>query len=253
VRAVERAIDVLQCLAASERPMNIVELSRKVRLNRPTLYRLLHTLALNDMIRHVGDPIKYQLHHGVARLGEAWHRSLNLEEAANPLLTRLWNELDETVALFALSGGKKRCVLELVSNQALTFSRGTGYIDTLAVGASGNAILAFLPAPFAAELIAAIRNPGRGRLEHGLERVRKFGYAVSQNQVIEGAICIAAPYFGSSGQVAGSVAIFGPAFRFDKTRVTQCANSVKQVAQELSRSLGHAADKAPQDGVGKRS
>jgi len=55
------------------------------------------------------------------------------------------------VTVFVPQGGDRLCVSEITSMQQLSFKRGVGYKERLAVGASGRAILAFRDVDRAAE------------------------------------------------------------------------------------------------------
>jgi DNA-binding IclR family transcriptional regulator len=238
VRAIERAIDILECLAEARREMSIPEIERATRLHRPTLYRMLYTLSQKGLIRAVGDPLRYQLDYGVARFADTWYSSLDIQETATPLLTRLWQELDETVALFLLYANRKRCSIEMVSPQVISFSRGTGYTEDLPIGASGQSILAFLPEERIRDVLEAaqINTP---EFRARLAAVRERGYAITQNEVILGAVAVAAPFYTATSQIGGSVAVFGPEVRFKPALVTRCADEVKRTARELSALLGY--------------
>src|SRR5262249_147340 len=67
-RAIDRAIDVLECFAAERRPLAIGELEKRASLSRPTLYRILSTLISRKYVRKDGDPPRYRLDIGAGRL-----------------------------------------------------------------------------------------------------------------------------------------------------------------------------------------
>ena len=76
------------------------------------------------------------------------------------------------------------------------------------------------------------------RYAHELEQTRKRGYAVSRSELIEGAVAMAAPFFGSNGRVSGSLAVFGPTVRLDNARVTETSAMLVEESKALSRALG---------------
>ena len=51
MRAVDRAIAILQCFTADKPALSVLEIQRRVGLSRPTLYRLLQTLAATGLVR----------------------------------------------------------------------------------------------------------------------------------------------------------------------------------------------------------
>src|SRR5690606_20861498 len=79
-------------------------------------------------------------------------------------------------------------------------------------------------------------------LTRELERTKKRGYAVSQSELIQGAVAAAAPFFDRSGQVAGSFGIFGPEVRLGKTALNALVPRVVQYAGEISAALGYSGN-----------
>jgi IclR family transcriptional regulator, acetate operon repressor len=240
VRAIDRAIDVLECFATGRRALSIGEIEKRVRLSRPTLYRILSTLMLRGFVRKDGDPPRYRLDIGIGRLADAWTNSLDIVRLAMPLLQGLLERYDETVALYLRKDNTRLCVAEVPSRQALSYSRGLGYSGSLVRGASGLAILAFLDADHAAQIIAQEHDSGRAQtLRRKLIDIRRGGYALSGGDFIAGAQAIASPVFDRHGAAIGSLGLFGPSVRFPAKRVLDCARAVKHSASSLSSLLGH--------------
>lgn len=242
VRAVDRAIEILQSFSPDKPWMSVLEIQKKVPLSRPTLYRLLQTLAAKGLIRIDGEPQRFALDYGVGRLAHGWLAGLDVIALAQPLVERLRAESGETAALFVHRGSVRQCVIELTSPHVLAISRGVGETDYVGRGASGKAILAFMPDD---KIAAALRALPKGtdvkKLAADLARIRKEGVAISRGEVFVGAIAIAAPYFDHTHAVAGSIGVFGPQARLDEHWVAKTTRSVVACAAELSRALGHVS------------
>jgi IclR family acetate operon transcriptional repressor len=240
VRAVDRAIDILQSFLPDEPWMSVLEIQRKVPLSRPTLYRLLQTLTAKGLVRAQGEPQRFALDFGVGRLAHSWIAGIDVVALARPILERLRIATGETTALFVRRGDLRQCVAELASPHVLAISRGIGETDHLWRGASGKAILAFMDDN---EVAAVMRTLPKGIdktvLLADLSRARKDGFFVSRGEVFVGAIAIAAPYFDHTDYVAGSVGVFGPEARLDEPWVVKAALSVGKSATELSAASGH--------------
>lgn len=240
VRAIDRAIDVLECFAANRNALSITEIEKRAKLSRPTLYRILSTLIRRGFVRKDGDPPRYRLDIGIGRLADAWANSLDIVRLAAPLLQELLERHDETVALYLRKDSTRLCVAELPSHQPLSYARGLGYSGSLTRGASGLAILAFMDSVEVAEVIAEELDVGKARaLQRKLVEIRRDGSALSGGDFIEGAQAIAGPVFDRNGAVIGSLGLFGPSVRFPAKRVTDCTKAVKQSALALSSLLGY--------------
>lgn len=241
VRAVDRALDILLAFRPGDQALPVAELLRRVDLSRPTLYRLLATLQQREFLVGTGEPLRFRLGPAVAQLAHVWRSALSLPAVAQPMMRRVWEQSRETVALFVRDDVQRVCVAEIESPQPLSFRRGVGYRERLARGASGRAILAFtqLDAATQKRLYAGLTVDAAGQTSE-LAAIRKRGYATSRDELIEGAVALAAPFFDGAGAVAGSIGVFGPSVRMKETRVTELAASLKREAALLSRELGRA-------------
>ena len=239
VRAVERALDILAAFSAGENDLLVADLLKRVGLTRPTLYRLLHTLELKGYVVSEGEPQRFHLGPSVARLAHAWTSRLDVAAIARPILDDVWAFTRETVALFVPRADMRLCVAELRSPQPLSFSRGVGYSEKLVRGASGRAILAFTPlAPGQLEAYAAGTSTDMDWLREQLQLTQQRGYAMGHNELIQGAYAVAAPFFNSDGQVAGSIGVFGPDARLTEARVHEFGHYLRGLGNRLSETLG---------------
>lgn len=241
VRAVDRALDILLAFRPGDDGLAVSELLKRVDLSRPTLYRLLGTLEQNRFLVGSGEPQRFRLGPAVAQLAHVWSAGLNLAALAQPMMRRVREASGETVALFVPEGLFRRCVAELESPQPLSFKRGIGYRERLVLGASGRVILAHM----------ALGNNGLKAYADGLAvdlaaypaalaDARQRGYAMSQDELIQGAVAVAAPFFDGADRVAGSLCIFGPTVRLPAAQVERAGQLLVQEAARLSAALGQA-------------
>lgn len=246
VRAVERALDILQCFSADRPSMSVLDIQERVPLSRPTLYRLLHTLAAKGLIRASGEPQRFSLDYGVGRLASTWMAGIDPIRAGQPLVQELRERTNETAALFVLRGDQRLCVLEIAAPHFLKISRGVGETEHISSGASGKAILAFMTPEEVEPILRTLpKGSNRKQLLRALDGIRTEGFALSRAEVFAGAIAIAAPYFDHSGRVAGSIGVFGPQARLDQAWEKDAVRGVVQAARDLSVALGHAGSAHP--------
>lgn len=238
VRAVERALDILVAFQAGDHQLSAGDLLKRVDLSRPTLYRLLRTLENKGFVVGAGDPQRFALGPAVAHLAHVWGSSLDLGTVAQPMLRRLWEQTGETVALLVHQGSYRVCVAELPSDQPLSFKRGVGHRENVTRGASGRVILAHLPAPESHVPEEERKGLKLAAFRARLDRVRAQGYEVSRDELIKGAVAVAAPFFLGNDRVLGSIAVFGPGVRVDDAHVERFAELLRSEAKKLSQALG---------------
>jgi len=232
VRAVDRALDILLAFQPGDRNLGASELLRRVKLSRPTLYRLLRTLEQRGFVVASGEPQRFSLGPAVAQLGHAWATGLDLPSLAQPMMHTLWKETGETVALLVHTGDERVCVAELPSPQPLSFKQGVGHSERVTLGASGRVILAYVDEPSA--YLKGFPARKRESYLQELRRVRDERYAVSREELIKGAVAIAAPIFLADGKVVGSLAVYGPSVRIDAKRIQYIAQSLLRESHRIS-------------------
>ena len=152
----------------------------------------------------------------------------------------LWNDTQETVALWMQQGDMRYCIAELPSPQPLNLKRGVGSSERIARGASGRAILAFCSIPETdIKRLAESAGLSATRFVNELQATRERGYAMSRDELIAGAgaVAVAAPIFDATG-VIGSIGVFGPAVRLSEREVTKLGKVVAKRASEVSSLLG---------------
>ena len=237
VRAVDRALDILLTFNAADRGLTASEMLKRGDLSRPTLYRLLRTLELKGFVISSGEPQRFQLGPAVAHLAHVWNSGLDLATSAQPLMHRLWEKTGETVALMMQSGRDRVCVAELPSAQPLSFKLGVGHSEWVTLGASGKVILAFSPDAerYLAELVPEQDRPA---YHQELARIRATGYAISKDELIQGAVAVAAPFFTGGSKVLGSLAVYGPSARLNESITEEVVVLLIEESRELSKTFG---------------
>jgi DNA-binding IclR family transcriptional regulator len=231
VRAVDRALDILLAFQPGDEELTVAELLKRVDLSRPTLYRLLGTLEQNGFLSSSGDPQRFRLGSAVARLAHVWATGHRIADIAQPSLRHLKEATGETAALFAPEGAYRVCIAEIESAQPLSFRRGVGYREKLVRGASGRAILAWTEGDLDSL-------EGTKVDQNELAAIRERGYAVSRDELINGAVALAAPIFDGANRIAGSLGIFGPSVRMSAEKVGEFSQVLMREARVLSQALG---------------
>lgn len=240
VRAVERALAILNAFSADQPFMGVAQIQKKTGLSRATVYRLLTTLSAARLVRSEGDPQRFTLDHGVMKFASVWLSTLDAVELARPILRELRETLGETTALFLLRENSRICAVEYKSREAISYSRGLGHAGDITQGATGKAILAAMQDDQVTNVLDTLGCHGlaRSKLLEAVGETRRAGYAISFSEIIEGALAISVAFRDHRGDVAGSLGLFGPQPRFPETKIKRCANALMQASEALSSQLG---------------
>lgn len=216
------------------------ELSATLDMPLSTVYRYLRTL---------GDFGFVDRHGGQFRLGPklligtgANVSSEHLIRHADAALRMLVHETGETAVVVRRIGLSCVCLHQVESDAALRVTLEPGDMSPLYAGALGRVLLAFAPAEVLDEVLAQdlVRitdsTPTEDELRESLGTVVMTGLAVSEGELIDGSVAVAAPVFREDG-IVGAIGLLVPAFRSDPVARARAGRLVVEAARAINAAL----------------
>ena len=244
VGAVERALALVDVLADGEE-LGTNELARRAGLNASTTSRLLATLAGGRLVEHVEESGRYRLGPRFVQLGNAVLARLDLREIARPQLRALVEATGETATLSA-PGDPDAITIDFVQGPGSVVSVARlGRPSIAHATATGKVGLAFGAANLPAgelERFTGRTVTDRRKLQAELEQVRARGYAEAAGEREEELNAVAAPVFGSRGELAAILGVQGPAARFDSAAMSGSLDALLRLSRATSDALGWSPD-----------
>ena len=247
VQVLDRACGLLQALADDHTGLAVPELSAKMRLHRSTVYRLLVVLERNRLVSKSTAHGKYCLGLRFFELANKAVSQLHLPRLARHSLEMLVAETGETGHLCILDQGEVLYLEKVEGSHTLRVPSIVGQRYPINCGASGKALIAFLPESEVDELLK--KHPLRSftrktittaaQLKARLQVIRSVGYSIDDEEFEEGLKCIGAPVRDYSGRVVAAISIDGPIFRLTNKKIPVLARSVVRVAERLSAEFGY--------------
>jgi DNA-binding IclR family transcriptional regulator len=238
---VERILDILELLGS--RPMAVEEIATALDLPGSSTYRLLRMLRDRHVVFQPPGNKTFQMGFAVLRWADAARRSLDLVGLARPSLQALAEKTQETTSLTLLHGDSAATADVIEGRGQVRVAPDRGRILPLYAGAACKAILAHLGEE-CLELSgasAARRGKALEALKADLEATRERGYALSAEEVYEGASAVAVPIFLGGSSVVGSLAVSAPLVRMNDLRKKQFAKLLKAEAARLNQLLDSAS------------
>lgn len=238
VRSVERALDILQLVAASASGAGLTEIAGQVRLPKSTVYRLLATLEARGFVRRDAATEHFHLGLRALDLASRFFEGDDLTGAALPEMQRLRDQVDETVSLYVRDDQERVRVQKVESRQAVRRVVQIGQRSPLYIGASGKVLLAYSDSPTFRQVIEGLPERfDKDNLLRQLDRVRQDGYAVSIEEREIGTSAVAAPVFNRAGAVVAALCVSGPSNRFDRETIALYGQAVAEGARRLSGQM----------------
>ncbi len=246
-RAGVRFAAVLTALAEGQGFCALSQIAQRVGLPRSTVHRILEQmvesgLALQGPGRLYGVGLEF------CRIGALAAQQLDIAALSRPILERITAYCNETslLGVFLPASGSMAFAQKVDAKYPLKYKAPLHVHRALAWGATGHAILAWLPEPQMQDILSKAPNspaqpdqPVRtDDLLKKLKRTRERGFAVSHGERTVGAVGLAAPVFRKGGEIVGDICLTIPEFRYDASLEEQLGRLLVAGAGELSRKLG---------------
>jgi DNA-binding IclR family transcriptional regulator len=241
VNSVEHAIRLVELLASSAENPGVSQIAQSLDLPRATVYRLLKTLAEREWV--IQEDKTYRLSFRLTGLfhGAGAGAQVSLAERVTPLLHQLVNETGETAHFAVLDGDRVVYLAKVDSPHPIRMFSQVGWRGPLHATGVGKVLLAATEA----KRLSQVCDEGLERFTPNtivekeqllveLAQVRKQGYALDAEELIDGLTCVAVPVV-SGGQICGAISVAGPTTRLGNTK--PLAKILKAAVKTLPTSL----------------
>jgi IclR family KDG regulon transcriptional repressor len=250
ISAAVRVLAVLERLSR-QRAIGLEEISREIKLAKPTVYRFLLTLQELGYARRV-DGERWAMTLKMFNLGSRALDHLDLLSAARPIAEALSEELGETVHMGVLDGDSAVYVLKIESRYTIRMYSRVGRRMPLYCTAIGKVLLAFAKDDERAASLEGVRLlpftentlTTRAQLDAELTQIRAQGFSRDNEEREENLHCIGAPIFDYTGAVVAVLSVSWPSFRYRSEDEPAWINRVKGAAAAISAVLGHLEEAA---------
>ncbi|MEU9481038.1 IclR family transcriptional regulator [Streptomyces sp. NPDC048191] len=246
VQSVDRAVSVLEILARRGEA-GVSEVAAEIDVHKSTAFRLLGALEARGLVEQAGERGKYRLGFGIVRLAGAVTGRLDLTQQGRQVCERLIDEVGETVNIAVLQEHYAVNLYQVRGPGAVGTHNWVGQLTPVYATSSGKILLAHLPAPERARVLAACglkkltphTLTTKAKLDKDLAEARERGYAVTLEELEIGLHAVAAPIRSRDGEVVAAISASGPAYRFTEERIHELAPALVKGAEEISRRMGY--------------
>ncbi len=247
VKSVVKAFLLMEELDKSGE-MSIGDLSERLQMDKATVHRLVNTIKDAGYINQNPDNKKYANSLKLLAMGNRAMEKTGVRHIARPFMEELSEKTGETINLGMRVGNKIIYVDKMESSSTIKVGLGIGVSVPSYCSGLGKAILAFTPADELEELLDSIvfekftehSITNREHFQRELERIRKDGYAVDDEEYVDGLMCFAAPIFDFHGNPIASVSVSCPKYRYDADRHFQLYTGLTlEAAGHISEMMGY--------------
>lgn len=246
VQSVDRALGLLELLAAHPEGARLTQLAGLAGLAPSTAHRLLTTLERRGFAQFDPGNSHWVVGRKAFAVGIAFTRWQSFIAAAMPFLRRLRDFSHETANLGILEDGEVITVAQVESREIIRAIAPPGGRAPVLNSGMGKAILATWPDDAIEAFVA--RHGLRPATRHSLvdlaavradiAAIRQNGFAYDNQEFTPGMRCVAAVVWDAYGDPMGAISISALATRLPQDGMARMGETVRAAAQELTSVLG---------------
>jgi DNA-binding IclR family transcriptional regulator len=242
---VGKALGLLVLLGDEPRGASAAEISRRADLPFSTTYRLLGSLTRDGFVDYEADGRRYHLGLRIFQLGQRVSNHHGFAGTALPVLRRITEQTGEATILSVRDGHHHLTVNKVDGPQMFRVTSDPGHLGSLSTTAVGKALVAFaedsereaLLAELPLERLTEKSITDREDFRAEIEKVRRQGYAVMDEENEAGMRAVAVPLLNDQGYAFASLATAVPVFRLGLEELKAHVPLLQEAAAELAARL----------------
>ena len=247
IQAVSHALDLLEQFHGNVDELGVTELSKRLKLHKNNVFRLLATLESRGYIEQNKATENYRLGLKSLALGQTFIKQMGLLRNAQPILAQLKQQANETCYAATFKDGLVFYLDVVETEHAVRVVSRVGVGLPAHAAAAGKVHLAAMGEDELAEVFPSGTLEARTAktlttlvdLKAELVKVASQGYALDDEEMDLGVRCIAVPIRDYTRRVVGALSISGPTMRFSDQRIAQdIIPLIRDAGAQLSARLG---------------
>jgi IclR family transcriptional regulator, KDG regulon repressor len=244
--SIRKALQILQIFSADRSELGVTEISRILGAHKSSMSRIIATLASEGFLEKNPDTGRYRLGFKLLDLGNRVLGRYDLRDDAAPFMEDLARKTREIIHLSILDQNQIVYLDKKGEGQALTVGTKVGGRHPAHASSMGKVLLSGLPLHELKEtlsmgsLVASTpftitKIPD---LLKELEKVKKQGFALDNEESFPGIRCVAAPVYDRNGKIVAALSVTAPRQRMGQERLKEIRELVVETARSISRRRG---------------
>jgi DNA-binding IclR family transcriptional regulator len=243
----ERALTILELLAARPMGLSLSEIVDELQLPKNSVFRITMTLFNHEYLKRDEDTKRFALTRKLLALGYGAVSEHNLVEKSLDVMRDLRDITKETVCLGTILDDEGVVLEQAAGLHPFKFLLDVGARFPIHTSAPTKAILANLSETEQDKMIKRINFTrynertivDKDDFQHILHDIKNCGFGLDRGEYIEGARCVAAPIFDQHSYPVASIWITGPSERIQEEKYVELGEIVKKHAERISHRLGY--------------
>lgn len=250
IQSLDRALRLVDLISATE-GIGCSELSKKIGLERTTVFRLLETLLAHKYVGRNPITKKYTLGGKVLDLASKARKEMRFQDMGRPFLKKLAQMTGETAHLAVFNEGEVIIVDQEIGSHRIGVHTFIGMREPVYCTALGKALLSQLGDR---EIMGIVKKKKFSaytkntittlvKLKKAINLARNSGYALDDEEYKAGIRCLAAPVLDHRGVAVAAIGISGPADRVTKKKLDYFSKIIREIGGNFSEQIGYRPEK----------
>lgn len=247
IQAVSHALDLLEQFHGEVDELGVTELSKRLKLHKNNVFRLLATLESRGYIEQNRVTENYRLGLKTLELGQTFIKQMGLLRQSKPVLEALVHDCNETtyvsilkdyhiIYLDVVETAMTVRVVPRVGSRLPAYCTAAGKIQIAYM--NDEELESYLPGK-ELQRYTSHTITDRDTLKKQLKVISEQGFAIDNEELDTGVRCVSAPIRDYTRRIIGAVSISGPSMRFSEERMkAELVPLVIKAGEEISAKLG---------------
>lgn len=245
LKLLDKSIKIIDLMCENPQGMSLGELNAGLGFPKSTIHHILNTFLPHNYVAQDPESKKYCLGPRFLTLSKVLLDNIDVKKIARKHLSRLHEKCNETVHLAILMNGQVVYIDKIEKPARLSLATYIGFSTDAHAAAGGKVLLCELPPEEISNIYQdrPLKTYGKKtivnfhKLKTELNKIKKQGYAIDDEEYYEGVRCVAAP-IRAGGKIVAAVSITGPAFAITMQRLKdELRELVVKTAEEISSEM----------------
>lgn len=234
IQSVCHALDLLEEMCKAGGEIGVTELSKRLKLHKNNVFRLLATLELRGYIEQNRENENYHMGVKVLEMGQCYIAQNSLIGRATPVIRGLADATGETVSLAVLQAGNVQYPISCEGKRPVKVAPRTGVSFPAKLNAAGRLLTAQLSEGVLAELLAS-DTVHDVAIKSQLGELRTNGCITDRAAIEADVVSHCRVVRGLNNEVVAAIEVLSPQYR---AKLDALMPAVEEAASKLSTVLG---------------
>ena len=244
--SLEKTLKTISLLSENQAGLSLTKISETLGYPISTVHHILSTLLPDDYVAQDPKTKEYSLGFGFLKISKKILDNIDLRRIAHSHLLELSEKCDETVHLYILRRGLMTVVDMIPKQTGISLASYVGFEADPHPSSAGKVLLSGLSNQQVMELYKdrPLKKYGKNTITlmpdllAELEKVRKLGYAIDNEEITRGIVCVAAPIFGIRDELVCAISLTFPAYIKEERGIDEEISVVTKYSAQASESMG---------------